>query len=77
MQAVMKGHPDCFIPKPLSHIEREFPARRPNGRPAYLDFLYVDNDHRLHIVETKIGWTKCWSSKAWITGCGPTPTSTS
>lgn len=55
MQAVMKGHPECFIPTPLSHIEREFPARRPNGRPAFLDFLYVDQNRRLHIVETKIG----------------------
>lgn len=55
LQAVLKGHPDCFLPTPRSQLEREFPALRPTGRLAFLDFLYVGQDHRLHIVETKIG----------------------
>ncbi len=55
MQSVLKGHPECFIPEPSSLLEREFPALRPTGRLAFLDFLYVGVDDRLHIVETKIG----------------------
>lgn len=55
MQSAMKGHPDCFVPEPASRVEREFPALRPSGRLAFLDFLYVGVDDRLHIVETKIG----------------------
>ena len=55
LQSAMKGRPDCFIPTPRSRVEREFPALRPTGRLAFLDFLYVGSDNRLHIVETKIG----------------------
>ena len=34
---------------------REFPAVRPNGGTGYIDFLRVEHDGTMHIVETKIG----------------------
>lgn len=50
----------------LVHWEREFPARRPvasggwaslggDGR-GFIDFLGIDKDNDLHVVETKIGY---------------------
>lgn len=36
-------------------LKREFPARRPTGGVAFIDFLRLDADGVLHIVETKIG----------------------
>ena len=39
-----------------SHLlEREFPAKRPGGGTAYIDFLRMDDSGILHIIETKIG----------------------
>ena len=38
----------------LTELRREYPAWRGNGRPGFLDFLGVDRDNRLHIVETKV-----------------------
>ena len=34
---------------------REFPALRPNGGTGYIDFLRVEHDGTMHIIETKIG----------------------
>jgi len=36
-------------------LEREFPAKRPGGGTAYIDFLRMDDSGILHIIETKIG----------------------
>lgn len=36
-------------------LKREFPAKRPGGGTAYIDFLRMDESGILHIIETKIG----------------------
>ncbi|MFT4265572.1 MAG: hypothetical protein QM572_19495 [Nocardioides sp.] len=53
MQATLVGKPETLG---LTDLWREFPAwRGPNGRPGYIDFLGVDAEGRLHVIETKIG----------------------
>ena len=37
----------------LSRVQREYPAWRGAGKPGFLDFLGIDRDDRLHVVETK------------------------
>jgi hypothetical protein len=37
----------------LIRVHREYPAWRGAGRQGFLDFLGIDRDNRLHIVETK------------------------
>lgn len=39
----------------LADFAREYPAWRGEGRPGYLDFLGIDDQDRLHVVETKVG----------------------
>ena len=53
LQAALQRHP----PKPLGlvRLRREFPGWRGPGRPGYIDFLGMDGDSELHVVETKIG----------------------
>jgi hypothetical protein len=36
-------------------FDPEFPALRPPGAPAFVDFCGVGADNRIHVVETKIG----------------------
>lgn len=40
---------------PAETLRREFPARRPGGGAGYIDFLRLDENGTLHVVETKIG----------------------
>ena len=55
LQAVLGAHPGLLaVPEQLS-VRREFPAKRPGGSSAFIDFLYLDDHDVLHIVETKIG----------------------
>lgn len=55
LQAVLGAHPGLLaVPEQLS-LRREFPAKRPGGSSAFIDFLYLDDHDVLHIVETKIG----------------------
>jgi hypothetical protein len=37
----------------LTSVQREYPAWRGARKPGFLDFLGIDRDNRLHIVETK------------------------
>jgi hypothetical protein len=36
-------------------LAREYPAWRADGAPGYIDFLGLDADGHLHVIETKIG----------------------
>ncbi len=39
----------------LSRPAREYPAWRPDKHRGFIDFLGIDRDNHLHIVETKVG----------------------
>lgn len=39
----------------IVQFAREYPARRSEDRPGFIDFLGVDRQNRLHVVETKVG----------------------
>lgn len=39
----------------LRAFAREYPAWRGAGRPGFIDFLGVDHENLLHVVETKVG----------------------
>lgn len=53
LQSVIKTDPSLLPAGPASELLREFPVRRPRGT-GFIDFLYVDIQSRLHVVETKI-----------------------
>ena len=55
MQATLAQYPAEVGWSERPRLEREFPARRPGGGTAYIDFLRMGDDGTLHIVETKIG----------------------
>ncbi len=55
MQATLAQYPAEVGWSERPRLEREFPARRPGGGTAYIDFLRLGDDGTLHIVETKIG----------------------
>jgi hypothetical protein len=55
LQATISDDPSILPVQPSGAPRREFPAVRPGGGNAYIDFLYIDSDATLHIVETKIG----------------------
>jgi hypothetical protein len=55
MQATLARYPANAGWSGPHGLEREFPAKRPGGGTAYIDFLRLDDDATLHIVETKIG----------------------
>ncbi len=39
----------------LIGLRAEFPGWRGPGRPGFIDFLGIDDDDHLHVVETKVG----------------------
>ena len=55
MQATLARYPAKVGWHGPGRLEREFPAKRPGGGTGYIDFLRLDDDATLHIVETKIG----------------------
>jgi hypothetical protein len=55
MQATLAKYPAKVGWSGSHRLEREFPAKRPGGGTAYIDFLRLDDDATLHIVETKVG----------------------
>ncbi len=42
-------------PLGLARLKREFPAFRAPERPGFIDFLGIDANGELHVVETKVG----------------------
>lgn len=38
-----------------SHLAREYPAWRGDRRPGFIDFLALDRNNVLHVIETKVG----------------------
>lgn len=54
LQAALDAGPHLRRRLGLSDLRREYPAWRYLGRPGFLDFLGIDRDDRLHVVETKV-----------------------